>query len=69
MNEKWIITNSNVLNVYTDANEEMACIAIEKMEERTEYERKFELIVIENRDDYYEADAVRIALSHRARDS
>jgi len=54
-----------MLYVYTDANEEVACIAIEKMEERTESERRFELIVIKNnKDDYYEADAVRIALSY-----
>ncbi len=56
-------TNSAVINVYTDANEEMACIAIEKMAKRTESERRFELIVTENRHDLFEADAVRIALS------
>lgn len=55
--------NSTVINVYTDANEEMACIAIEKMAKRTETERRFELIVSENRHELFEADAVRIALS------
>lgn len=54
-----------MIEVYTDANKEVACIAIEKIEERTESERRFELIVIENyKDDFYEADAVRIALSY-----
>ena len=54
-----------MIEVYTDANEEVACIAIEKIEERTVSERRFELIVIENnKDGFYEADAVRIALSY-----
>ena len=63
-------SNSNIIEVYTDANEEMACLAIEKKEERTESERRFELIVVKNNLlDFFEADAIRIALSYIPRNT
>jgi len=53
------------IEVYTDSNPNMACIAIEKPEKNTENERRFELIVVENECKYFhEADAVRIALEY-----
>ncbi len=56
---------SKIIEVYTDANSVRACIAIEKPDTRTEKERKFELIVIENvTDNLFEADAVRLALNY-----
>lgn len=54
-----------VIEVYTDANELRACIAIEKPSSRTETERIFELVVIENRvDNLFEAEAVKLALHY-----
>ncbi len=50
--------------VYTDANPEMAIIAIEKTETK-DSERRFELIVVENKCKlFFEVDAIRIALSY-----
>ena len=55
----------NLIEVYTDANPEIACIAIERIEDSTDNERKFDLIVIKNKcDNLFEAEAVRIALNY-----
>lgn len=56
--------NADVINVYTDANPSFACIAIEKNEKHYT-ERRFDLIVIQNKCKlFFEADAVRIALTY-----
>lgn len=57
--------NQNNIAVYTDANPEIVCIAIEKTERQTGKERRFELIVIEQKfNEFFEANAVRIALTY-----
>lgn len=61
---------SKPIEVYTDSNPNMACIAIEKPEKNTENERRFELIVVENKcQNFFEADAVRIALEYLPKNS
>jgi hypothetical protein len=56
--------NISIINVYTDANPEMAIIAIEKTE-KLGPERRFDLIVLENEcSELFESDAVRIALTY-----
>ena len=56
--------NITTIQVYTDANPEMAIIAIEKTENRGPG-RSFDLFVIENDCmEFFEADAVRIALTY-----
>jgi len=57
-------SESNIIEVYTDANPEMAIFAIEKTETR-DSERLFDLFVIENKcKELFEADAIRIALTY-----
>jgi len=62
---KWMNNNLHeppIIEVYTDANEFRACIAIEKPEKRTEKERIFKLIIIEKKvNNLFEAEAVRLA--------
>jgi len=57
--------DTKIIEVYTDANPKMVCIAIEKPEKRIGFERRFDLIVLDTEcDEFFEANAIRLALTY-----